>query len=57
MDAVFELSWNWEFSAAEDTDKLDTMLGDLAAGKASYDGEYNLNIAYTIKITVDQVKD
>lgn len=57
-DDTFTLSWAWEFSKDAATDKLDTILGDLAAG-LTVDGytaaDYCLDVAYDFRISVVQV--
>ena len=58
---VLNLSWNWAFEQSADT--LDTMLGNLAADKTAYlakytnlaDGDYNLDVAVTVKATATQI--
>lgn len=59
-DDTFTLTWAWAFQQTnvDDFDKLDTILGNLAAGKTvvGYDtGDYNLTLKYDFSITVEQV--
>ena len=58
LDSVFELSWAWAF---EVDDAADTLLGNLIADTiptgavAPATDKYNLTVAYTLNITVEQI--
>ena len=58
---VLNLSWSWAFE--QGADNLDTMLGNLAADKATYEAkytnlvteDYNLEVAVTVNATATQI--
>ena len=57
LDCEFELSWAWAFDS---NDAADTLLGNLAANTipTGYEvaaDKYNLNVNYTLSITVEQI--
>ena len=58
---VVNLSWNWEFFVDNETDALDTVLGNLAADSTWYDAEgfvtadYNLDVSVTVNATATQI--
>ena len=58
LDDYFELTWAWEFGDPANN-QADTMLGNLAADPALYStlpaGTYNLNLAYTFSISIEQL--
>ncbi len=58
LDDRFELTWAWEFGDSANN-PADTMLGNLAADPALYGalpaGTYNLNLAYTFSISIEQL--
>lgn len=56
LDETYTLTWAWVFETGNDA--ADTMLGNLAAGEGWNIDEvtnYDVNIDYTLKITVTQV--
>lgn len=61
IDETYTLTWEWAFgnkTTITDTDRADTLLGNLAADKGygiDTDIDYNVNLEYEVKITVTQV--
>ena len=54
LDTVYVLTWAWAFGDDANNQK-DTTLGNLAAGTTSTTNDYNLNLEYSLTITVEQV--
>lgn len=54
LDATYVLTWAWEFGDPANNQK-DTTLGNLAAGTTTTTNEYNLDLAYVLTITIEQV--
>ena len=57
IDGTYTLSWAWDFHKDDNTDKADTLLGDLVAGTATdVDSQnYNFNTGFEISISVTQI--
>lgn len=54
LDATYVLTWAWEFGD-DANNKKDTTLGNLAAGTTTTTNDYNYNLEYELKITIEQV--
>ena len=54
LDAVYVLTWAWDFGDAANNTK-DTTLGNLAAGTTTTTNNYNLELSYSLTITIEQV--
>ena len=55
LDTVYVLTWAWDFGDATENNQKDTTLGNLAAETTSTTNEYNLDLTYSLTITVEQV--
>lgn len=54
LDAVYVLTWAWDFGDSANNTK-DTTLGNLAAGTTTTTNDYNLDLSYSLTITIEQV--
>ena len=56
LDALYKITWAWDFYKDEATDVLDTKLGDLAAGLDVADGkDYSTELSYSVAVSVTQI--
>lgn len=60
INDVYQLVWDWDFSVDEEHDKMDTILGDLAAAGettgTTADGiPFSTVMDYTVRATVEQI--
>lgn len=54
LDAVYVLTWAWDFGDSANNTK-DTTLGNLAAGTTTTTNDFNLDLSYSLTITIEQV--